>query len=162
MKTILHAIIGLFIGLAPAFSQDDLGPGPGDKGRMLERMESMRVAFLTNRLDLTTDESTRFWPVYNEYSRKRMELRRDMFDQKRDHRRRELSDEESRKALDEQFSIQEKELALKKNYYEKFKGILPAQKLAKLEPAEMEFNQEVIRRLKERRENRMGGKGMRR
>lgn len=71
-----------------------------------------------------------------------------------------LSDEESRKALDDQFSIQEKELTLKKNYYEKFKAILPPQKLAKLEPAENEFNIEVLRKLKERREKRMGG-GMR-
>ena len=73
-----------------------------------------------------------------------------------------MSDEESNKALEEQFNIQEKELNLKKNYYEKFKAILPPQKLAQLEPAEMEFNHEVIRKLKERRENRMGGKGMNR
>jgi hypothetical protein len=75
-------------------------------------------------------------------------------------KRKELSNEESNKALDEQFNIQEKELTLKKDYYEKFKAILPAQKLAKLEPAEAEFNIEVLRKLKERREKRMEG-GMR-
>ncbi len=130
------------------------------KERMIEKMEAMRVAFLTSRLDLTTEESTKFWPVYNEYSRTRMNLRRDQFDLKRDMKNQDLSDEESRKALDDQFSIQEKELTLKKNYYEKFKAILPPQKLAKLEPAENEFNIEVLRKLKERREKRMGG-GMR-
>ena len=139
------------------------GPGPGKgpgRERMIEKMESMRVAFLTNRLDLTTDESTRFWPVYNEYSRKRMDLRKDMFEEKRDVKVKNLTEEESKKAVDNQFKIQEQELTLKKNYYEKFKAILPSQKLAKLEPAEMEFKREVLSKLQERRERRMGG-GMR-
>jgi hypothetical protein len=151
--------------LTQAQPDDDLqGPGPGKgpgRQRILEKMEAMRVAFLTNRLDLTTDESTRFWPLYNEYSRKRRELRIDQFDEKRALKRdQNLSEEDSKRALENQMQLQEQELTLKKNYYEKFKAILPAQKLAKLEPAEMEFNREVIRKLKERRERRMGG-GMR-
>lgn len=162
MKRFFITCISLTIVQLVAWSQDDPGRPPEGRERMLEKMESMRVAFLTNKLDLTTEESTRFWPVYNEYTRKRMELRKDMVFQKRELKNKELSEEDSKKALEEQFSIQEKELNLKKNYYEKFKSILPPQKLAQLEPAEMEFNHEVIRKLKERRENRMGGKGMNR
>lgn len=162
MKRFLITIL-IFTGMTNfGWSQIDPERRPDGKERMLEKMESMRVAFLTNKLDLTTDESTRFWPVYNEYARKRMDLRKEMVMQKRDARNKEMTEEESNKALEEQFSIQEKELNLKKNYYEKFKAILPPQKLAQLEPAEMEFNHEVIRKLKERRENRMGGKGMNR
>ena len=131
-------------------------PGPG-RERIMEKMEAMRVAFLTNRLDLTTEESTRFWPVYNEYAKMRMELRRDMREQQRDLKGKNLSDEDSKRALENQIAIQEKELTLKKNYYEKFKAILPPQKLAKLEPAEMEFNQEVLREIKKRKERRMEG-----
>jgi hypothetical protein len=141
--------------LAKAQPEDDIpGPGPGRK-RMIEKMEAMRVAFLTNRLDLTTEESTKFWPVYNEYSRKRMEIRRNVFEQ-RNKTQPELSEQQSNEVLNDQFETQEQELTLKKNYYEKFKAILPSQKLAKLEPAEMEFNHEVIRKLKERRERKMG------
>jgi len=162
MKRIIITLLFLYGLTYSGWSQGDPERRPEGKERMLEKMESMRVAFLTNKLDLTTDESTRFWPVYNEYARKRMELRKEQIMQKRDARNKEMSDEESNKALEEQFSIQEKELTLKKNYYEKFKAILPPQKLAQLEPAEMEFNHEVIRKLKERRENRMGGKGMNR
>lgn len=140
-------------------SAQDAPPQRG-KERMLEKMESMRIAFLTNELDLNSDESARFWPVYNEFSKKRMELRKDMMERKRNMRNEKLSEEESEKELEEQMAIQEKELTLKRSYYEKFKAILPAQKLAKLEPAEKEFNQEVLRRLKERRDQRMD-RGMR-
>ncbi len=131
--------------------------GPGHD-RMIEKMEAMRVAFLSNRLDLTTDEATKFWPLYNEFSKKRLDLRRDQMEERRDRKRQNLSEEESKEVLENQFELQEKELTLKKNYYEKFEAILPAQKLARLEPAEMEFNHEVIRKLKERRDRRPGGR----
>lgn len=143
--------------------EEEVFPGPGKgpgRERIIEKMEAMRVAYLTNRLDLNTDESTKFWPLYNEYSRKRMELRKDLFELKKDAKAKDLSEKESEKVVENQFITQEQELTLKKNYYEKFKAILPSQKLAKLEPAEMEFNREVIQKLKERRERRMGG-GMR-
>ncbi len=152
MKTIWSILFIQIIAMGTGIAQN----GPPEKGRMLEKMEAMRVAYLTNRLDLNSEEASRFWPVYNEYAQKRMELRKDLMQSKRDLRRKELSEEESKKEVEEQLSIQEKELSLKKNYYEKFKALLPAQKLARLEPAEMEFNQEVIRHLKERRERRMG------
>lgn len=157
------AYIVLIVSLCNAFAvaqpDREFQEGPG-KERMVEKVEAMRVAFLTSKLDLTTEESEKFWPLYNEYSKYRKELRKDMMDSRRDQRRNELTEEESQKALEEQFNIQEKELTLKKNYYEKFKAVLPPQKLAKLEPAENEFNIEVIRKLKEHRNKRMGG-GMR-
>ncbi|MBK6544987.1 MAG: hypothetical protein IPO78_00725 [Saprospiraceae bacterium] len=156
MKRIFFITLFLISKLIIGTAQDDPEMRPEGKQRMMEKMEAMRVAFLTNKLDLTTEESTHFWPVYNEFSKKRMELRKDLIFHKRDARKNEMTDEESKKALEDQFNIQEKELSLKKNYYEKFKAILPSKKLAKLEPAEMEFNQEVIRKLKERRENRIG------
>lgn len=157
MKRIIFITLVYLNQMISGFSQDDPEMmRPDGQHRMIEKMDAMRAAFLTNKLDLSSAESARFWPIYNEFSKKRMELRKDLIFNKRDMKKKELSEEESNKAIEEQMSIQEKELTLKKNYYEKFKALLPAQKLAKLEPAEMEFNQEVIRKLKERRENRIG------
>ena len=31
-----------------------------------EKIEAMKVAYLTNELELTVEESQAFWPVYNE------------------------------------------------------------------------------------------------
>lgn len=154
MKQILSSLLVFQLCLGSLHAQE--GPPLKGKDRMIEKMESMRVAFLTNELDLTSDESARFWPVYNEYAKKRMELRKDLMDKKRNLREQNLTEEESEKELEDQMAVQEKELNLKRHYYEKFKAILPAQKLARLEPAEKEFNHEVLRKLKERRENRMG------
>src|ERR1035437_4885758 len=50
-------------------------PSPPDPMRK-EKMESMKIAFLTQKLDLTPDEAQKFWPVYNEFQKKREELRK--------------------------------------------------------------------------------------
>lgn len=155
MKRFIKSLVITLLVVSNGFAQDEPMPEPLDKGRMIEKMESMKVAYLSNQLDLNTEEAERFWPVYNEYNRKRMDLRKSLMLAKRDMRRKELSEEESQKELEAQLSIQEDELMLRKEYYEKFGDILPAKKLARLEPAERQFNQEVVRQLKERRGNRM-------
>ena len=88
-----------------------------------------------------------------------MELRKDLLLSKRENRREKLSEEESERLVEEQLALQQQELELKKNYYDRFRAILPAQKLARLEPSEKAFNQEVLKRLRERRENRMARPG---
>ena len=39
-----------------------------NKRPVKERMESMKIGFLTDRLNLTPEEAKEFWPVYNKYS----------------------------------------------------------------------------------------------
>lgn len=139
----------LIISSITAWSQGSGGGRPEMREKMLERVESQRVAYITSKLDLSSDESARFWPVYNEYSKKRMELRKNNRGERKSEE--DASEAEAKKMLELQMENQEKEVALKKNYYEKFKAILPAQKLVKLDEAEMEFNKEILRKFKERR-----------
>ena len=32
------------------------------------RLEALKIAYLTKKLDLSTDEAQKFWPIYNQYS----------------------------------------------------------------------------------------------
>lgn len=149
---IFLSILGLCI-MSIIHAQDPRDDKMQNRERMREKIEAQRIAYITSKLDLNADESVKFWPVYNEYTKKRMELRksrRDLRDQE------EMNEQDSKKYVEQQIEIQEKDLALKKIYYEKFGNILSSQKLAKLEEAEKEFTQEIIKNLKERRrENRM-------
>jgi hypothetical protein len=69
MKTPRYLLIYLILLL---FSQlQAQPPKPGHRGNDPERreqIESMKIAFLTKRLDLTPEEAKKFWPVYNQYS----------------------------------------------------------------------------------------------
>jgi len=45
-------------------------------GQRGEKLESLRIAFITNKLSLTTTESEKFWPIYNVYRKEVTEIRR--------------------------------------------------------------------------------------
>ncbi len=141
MKNILTIILVLSINLI-VFAQDRIR-NPEARAKMMEKLESQRIAFITNKLDLTPDESAKFWPLYNEYSKKRQELKREK-----------MNSNDSDESIEENFDIEEKGLQLKKSYYEKFKSAIPVSKIAKLEETEKEFKIEVLRTLKERRKQR--------
>ena len=45
------------------------------KEKITEKVEAHKIAFITNELNLTPEESQKFWPIYNEYSAKERDLR---------------------------------------------------------------------------------------
>ena len=61
------AIAVLFCSIATA--------QPREKRDRDERIESMRIAYITDRLDLSPTESQQFWPLYNELQDKKRALK---------------------------------------------------------------------------------------
>ena len=61
----LYSVLVLLCWLAfPAQSQ--VGPGP--QRPMGGVLETMKIGFITNRLNLTPDEAQKFWPIYKFYA----------------------------------------------------------------------------------------------
>ena len=52
--------------------------------RSHKKIESAKIAFITNELELTTEESAAFWPLYNEYEKKKNALNKDHRNNRRD------------------------------------------------------------------------------
>lgn len=149
MRNVMTILLGFLILGNKMIAQEDNAEDYGKKERFREKLEAQRIAYITNKLDLSSEESIKFWPVYNEYSKKRLEIRKET---------RELRQGrgDNRNSVDDQLAIQEKELHLKRDYYNRFKLLLPEKKLSRLEEVEKEFNMEVIKTLRERRNNRSG------
>lgn len=119
-----------------------------------ERVDAMKIGFLTNRLNLTPEEAKTFWPVYNMYSDELEKLRkgrreniinaRDNFD--------DMSDAELEKTVDNEIISRQSELEILKKYHPQFKKILPIKKVAKLYKAEEDFKRRLLELIQERRE----------
>ena len=126
-----------------------------DKKPMKDRVDAMKIGFITDRLNLTPEEAQAFWPVYNAYSRELDDLRkgrrenlmnaRENFDG--------MSDAEIEKAVDNEISFRSSELEIIKKYHPQFKKILPIRKVALLYKAEEDFKRRLIEMIKERRDN---------
>jgi len=131
------------------------GGGMGREDRK-DKIESMKIAFITNKLDLTPDEAKRFWPVFNQYTNELKAVRKDRRDRNRDAREDfdKLADKEVEKLVDEEVVSRQQELDLIKKYHTQFKSVLPIKKVARLYRAEEEFKRELLERIKERKGDR--------
>lgn len=127
-------------------------PGPPSK-EMREKIESQRIAFLTDRMDLTPKEAKAFWPVYNQYREEldNLLLKREpghkpphhLSDEELD----QMSDSEIKAMLMDEMNTQKKLVALREKYFVEFTDVLPIKKVAKLYDAEREFQRKLMREI---------------
>jgi len=111
-------------------------------GNKKEQKEARRIAFYTEKLDLSRGEAESFWPVYREMDKAMSALRKEM-KTKRKGNITEMSDKELEQLLDNMIDFKQKELDLKKKYHDEFKKILPIRKVAKLYHAEEQFKKRM-------------------
>lgn len=144
-KTTFYLILGL--GLLPFVSQAQ--PRPVE-----ERVQALRIAFFTEKLQLTPEESQNFWPLYNEYQDKEKAIR----ESHRSEKSLELmSDAEAEKLIENHFAMEEQLLNLKRDYYQRLKSVLPVRKLAVLSRIERQFKERLLEEWRNRQEQRGQG-----
>lgn len=144
MKRILMnaaIIIAVILG-TNAHAQPPQGPPDGDKG---ERIEALRIAFISRELNLSPQEAEKFWPVYNQFRG----------DLKTLHQNFKFGGKEPLNA-EQQLDFEQKKLDLKKKYKGQFEGCLGKDKVNQLYNLEQKFHD----KLKEMREQRQQQKGM--
>ncbi|MDT0557309.1 sensor of ECF-type sigma factor [Ichthyenterobacterium sp. W332] len=151
MKTLIIPAIVMLLSFT-AFAQ----PG-GEK--MRERIKAQKATFITNQLNLTSDEAQQFWPVYNAFEDKVEGLRKSDFKSIRQSLKNgSLSDADAQKALDNYLITEAQLLDAKKQLVSDLKNILSPQKIIKLKMAEDAFNRQLLDKLKKFREKR-GARG---
>lgn len=118
-------------------------------GRGLEKLKQHKISFLSARVNFTSEEAQRFWPVYNEYQEKLNELQRNQVAEwlwwTQDLET--LPEDEIRTKLDETLVRKEQEFKLFKEYHEKFLEVLPVAKVAMLYRAENQFKRDLLKRV---------------
>lgn len=145
-KTLILAVIGLTFISQSLFAQK---PNRSDRK---EKIQAMKVAYITKKLDLTTEEAEKFWPVYNAYEKKREDNHKRLRD---NHKKMEVIDEltdaEVTEMVDLGLDVMEKGYLIHKEALKKYKSILPIKKVAKLHKAEKDFKKDLLRTLKNKK-----------
>jgi hypothetical protein len=160
MKNILLStsiIIMLLIGgsnrLLAQGPHDHHGGGNHHGERMPEeKIKALKIAFLTSRLSLSTEEAQAFWPIYNAYQDAKMEVHRAQMNLAKTLTTKfdVLTEAEMNKMLDEHITLKQKESNLEIENLQKLRTILPIKKIALLQKAERDFKIEVLREYKNR------------
>ncbi len=102
---------------------------PGNKQNRADKIQALKIAFITQKLEFTPDEAQRFWPVYNRYE---AEMRQAMID----------------KRSGDVLENEEKVLNVKKRYRSDFIKVIGQPKTNNLFNAEKEFRGVLMRHLK--------------
>lgn len=116
-----------------------------------DEIKAQKVAYITQKINLTAEEAQKFWPIYNEYTSKRDELHRaKRVANKQNHAANEsLTEAQAEVQLKNYIENQKKELELEIEYIAKFKAIVGAQKVVLLHKAEHDFKEELLKRLRD-------------
>jgi len=118
-----------------------------------EKIESLKIAFITEKLNLTSSEAKVFWPVFNAFSDELKKLKeKEKENMHALKTKNSPTDIESNKFINEHINLKQAELDLTKRYINEFKKVLPERKVAKLLTLEQEFKQQLLQHLKDKRE----------
>lgn len=149
MKTFLMCLFFL------PFAVQAQGPFQDRLDKMEGKLEAQRAAYITNELELTSQESQSFWPIYNEWKAEEMKNRRKVDPETNT---KGMTEAEADRFIQQMFEMQEKEAEIRKTYFKKLRAVIPPQKLARLPAAERGFREQIVRqtasRIKQMRENR--------
>lgn len=96
-------------------------------------IQTKRQEIVQSMMELTPAQSEKFWPVYREYRNEVAKLgdQRLEFMERFANQAATMSDEESKKLLDDWFKLRERQLDLQKKYVGKFRKVLPGAKVAR-------------------------------
>ncbi len=111
-----------------------------------EAFIAKRNAFITSEMGLTPEEAATFIPLCNELRQKKFEVGNDCRKLSRElDKRKNITDAEYLKVIDECLEVGVKEAELEKEYFSQFKKILPPAKLYKYRGAEYKFARYYMR-----------------
>ncbi len=129
--------------------------GTAQDGESREKIKSLKIAFFTERLGLSTEEASVFWPIYNNYEKEKEALlntqRQEVFSRIPDIGSN--SEQEAGRILNRYLEIEEQEEEMDKRFYLELAETFSAKRALMLHQAEHEFRKRLLREYRKRRGN---------
>ncbi len=148
MRT-LTLILALFFGLLAFAQRDDIKRLPPER---LQELKAQKVAFITQRLELTPEEAQVFWPIYNAYEKELDDVRTAIGHNRREARdRSEVTEAKAKELLAKEMELDRLEMEIRHAYIKRFEDAVGAPKALFLGRSEREFTREVIRQIRQER-----------
>ena len=126
-------------------------------GRKLERIKALRIAYISNKLNLTTEEAQKFWPVFNTFDTKQFDLRlkkKQLMIKLKPENSGSISDKDMSNLLNESEDLDNEIQLNRRTFIKNLQGIISAQKILILKQLEDDFKNEILKQIKNRRQNR--------
>lgn len=120
-----------------------------------ERIKALKTAYITEKLEITSAEAEKFWPIYNDYSEKFHKLKvqeyRGIYKKLKDGVAN-LTDTEANELIDKDIYIETSKLELRKKMTEALRKVISPKKIILLKKTEKDFKHELLERYRKGRE----------
>ncbi|TVZ27719.1 hypothetical protein JM83_2779 [Gillisia sp. Hel_I_86] len=114
-----------------------------------ERIKAMKVAYITQEMNMNPELAQKFWPIYNKYECQKTDL------QRREHQELKeietISEQQAEKMLMEYQEIENEEYQIKKALFADLKKIISSKEIIKLHKLESDFNKKLWKEYRERK-----------
>jgi len=124
----------------------------------MEKLNAYKIAFFTKKMDLSSQEAEKFWPLYNEFQDKKFHIQQEKVFINRNFNQNgaTMTDKELTEAGDKYISIEIQEASLSQEYHSRFKEILPPAKIIRLYQAENQYKLQLLNELQDRKQQGRG------
>ncbi|MBO0931262.1 hypothetical protein [Fibrella aquatilis] len=115
-----------------------------------QRIESAKIGYITNRLNLTTEQAPQFWAIYNDYNGKKKDLNRRVRQLMGENSRQgvqKLNDADLLNQLKDINASKQKIADLDDEYMPRFLKVISPAQLQELYKAERDFNRRLLEKL---------------
>ena len=121
-----------------------------------DKIKSLKVAFLTERLELSSKQAQDFWPIYNKYEDKRAAMREREREEIHSKIREaeNLSEAAADKLIDQYLSFEEEEEELDKAFIKDISAVISSKKTLLLLRSEHEFKKQLLRQYRHKKGSR--------
>ncbi|MES2485092.1 MAG: sensor of ECF-type sigma factor [Bacteroidota bacterium] len=121
-----------------------------------EQIKALKVAFLTTELNLTAEESEKFWPVFNAFEEKQYQIRHDkmrpIFKKIEETGLDKMNEKDAAAYLEKLQAADEELFKLREKLVTDLKPIIGSAKVLKLKKAEEDFNKKLLDKYKEKKQ----------
>lgn len=122
-----------------------------------EKIKALKVAYLTEQLNLNSIEAEKFWPIYNSYDKEQNEIRNNYKSslRKKTNNTKEgtdnLTEDDAKKLISLKLLTDRNLYESQKKFIGNIKEIIPYRKIIKLQVAEMEFGRKLMRKYRRKK-----------
>lgn len=155
MKLVVAMLVFAF-SLQTSFAQPD---GKPEDGKKREKIESLKRAYITDKLELSVTEAEKFWPVYNANDKQKGEIRKAIREKHEALEAGSKSEKDAIAAIEFITQKRKEEADLDAKFFKDCLPVLGVDKTVKLATSEREFHRDMMKNIRGKGDGKGGDKG---
>ncbi len=137
--------------------------GDQEKG---ERIQQLKIAFISERLDLSREQAEKFWPIFNDFDGQKMNIRKQLKDFHKKMKDGIVAEKELTDAINKMTELRTQEAQVDKQLLLEVLPVIGADKTQRLIGLEEDFRKKLMDKFREKRMGKgpggPGGQGQKR